>query len=314
MSSRPAPGPPNFDRLAAFPELAALRDAVSARDWTSVELFFAGLPDAAAVSYVVGYASDLPGSEQCYDRAPDSSLSSLLRAARYVALAWEVRSGARAEYVSEDQFRGMHDWLRRAEPILIDLTAREPDNAPAWSVRLTTALGLQLGQHEARRRYDRLARHAPHHFQAQSRLLQQFCPKWGGTWDRAFGFARECAANAPAGSTSPTLIPEVHLEQYIDLDTARERADYLRRPEVRAEVLDAARRSVLHPDFGRGYGWVGAASTFALVLGITGSEEAAARCFDMLGDLANEHPWHYFEDAAAKYRKVRASVQGRPQS
>ncbi len=177
-----------FDPTCADPALVGLHDAVTCGDWPAIAAFFAGVPDPDDRDYVVYVIAETEGSEEflraAADRAePESTLAVTLYAARLVVVGWNVRGGLRAQYVGREQFDTFHDRLRRAERLLIDVTARDPADTSAWAWRLKTARGLELGQAEARRRYDRLARTAPHMYTAQAQLVQQLCPKWGGTFE-----------------------------------------------------------------------------------------------------------------------------------
>jgi hypothetical protein len=310
---------PEFDPAAVFPEIAQLRVAVSARNWSAVSSFFAGLADENDRSFAVGVVGKVGGAEnglqEVVARGAPSTLPSVLLASRYIDLGWKTRTARSARLVSRKRFAVFHDHLRRAERLLIDVTAREPHNAMAWAERLLTARGLELGQSEARRRYDRLAEHHPHHFMAQSRLLQQLCPKWGGTWEEMHAFARACMLAAPPGSLSPVLVAEGHLERWLHLGgTGTQKAKrYMRRqPQVREEIVEAAHRSVLDPAFRSRYGWRSAHNVFAAAFSLMGERKRAAVHFRSLGNVASDHPWYYFADKSAAFRVNRtiALVRG----
>ncbi|WP_155369892.1 hypothetical protein [Catellatospora vulcania] len=308
MTITPAVAAPTFDRAAAFPEVQAVQAWCRQGDWDAVARHFAQLPTADAVYFTVRAVGELPGVMtfvgEVAQAQPSAVLPKLLLAARAAALAWDARTTARAAHVSREQFDEMHEHLRYGEERLLEVTAREPGNGAAWALRITNARGLQLGQAEARRRYDRLAKHHPHMYFAQAQLLQQLCPKWSGSWDAAFGFARRCAAAAPEGSLSGALIPELHAEYWLSL-RGGERDAYLRRPEVQREVAEAALRSVLHPAFRPTYGWVGAHSHFAWAFSLAGDHRRAAVHFRALGGLADRYPWAYGGDAEQQYVKHR---------
>jgi hypothetical protein len=305
------PSARRFDQAAAFPELVQLRESVRAGDWTAIELFFAGLSDVDMTSFAVKVVADVAGAEEFLAQLPPSRLARRLLAARLVSRAWEIRSAKRAKYVSQEQFAGMREQLRRAETILIELTAEDPADAVAWSFRLRSARGLEVGQSEARRRYDRLARFAPHSFAAQSQLVQQLCPKWSGSWDALHTFARECLEAAPPGSLSPAAVGEAHIEHCMELDRA-EAASYLRNVAVQNEIFAAADKSVLHPEFAGGYHWPQACGVFAYLLVKIGDHERAAACFRALGDtVASEYPWQQlFSDPGAGFTLLRRQARG----
>ncbi|MFC0432981.1 hypothetical protein [Kutzneria buriramensis] len=300
-----------FDQAAAFPELVGLRDAVRAADWTAIELFFAGLSDVDMTAFAVKVVADVTGAEEFLEQLPPSPLARLLLGARLISKAWEIRTGYRAKHVSQEQFAGMRAELVKAEPILMELTARDPGDVVAWSFRLRSGRGLEVGQGEVRRRYDRLARFAPHSYSAQSQMVQQLCPKWSGSWDALHTFARECMDAAAPGSLNPVVVGEAHFEHYVGLDGA-EAGTYLRHVTVQREIRAAAEKSVLHPDFAGGYHWPQAYGVFAVLFGKMGDHERAVACFRALGDtVASEYPWQNLHgDPAVGFASVRDQVLG----
>jgi hypothetical protein len=299
---------PRFELTAAFPLYLPLQPAIATGDWPAVERFFATVPDDGAAVAVAAVAK-VNGIEEFLRRVPPSRLSRLLLAARHVVHAWEIRTAKRAEHVSAEQFAGMHEQLRIAEAILIDLTATDPSDALAWRERIRVCQGLGLGQSEARRRYDRLARYNPHHFPGQSAFAQQICPKWGGSWDSLHAFARECLDAAPPGSLCGTVVAEAHLEHAHNIDDKGERREYL--AGVEAELDAAARKSVLHPAFRQVPGWVEAHGVFAVLSSWAGNPHKAAVHFRALGDLASDYPWSWcYKDPAAGFESLRSAALG----
>ncbi|MGV9560794.1 hypothetical protein [Streptomyces sp. NPDC003480] len=307
--------PPDFQVASAFPEVTWLRQAAAAWDWASIRQYLDGLPRETNRSFAVGVLSEVAGIEQWMREilaaTPDDVLALTVLGAREVRIGWEIRTAAPAKQVSREQFAGLHAHLRQAEQLLIRATALDPSFDAAWAERLTTAMGLQLGQNESRRRYDRLAAHHPHHFSAQGRLLQKLCPKWGGNWEAAHAFARECLLAAPGGAVNGGLVAEVHMEHWLAL-RGGEREEYLRQAPVRAELVEAAERSALHPGFRRDYGWIAAQGYFAAVFSLMGDLARAAVCFRALGNLASEYPWADLGgDATAAYVKHRDAALAR---
>jgi hypothetical protein len=237
---------------------------------------------------------------------PSSTLALVLLASQHIEEGWRARTNYRIKYVSRKRLAAFHDHLRIAEQILIDVTAREPDNLAAWTLRLTTGRGLELGQSEARRRYDQTAKNDPHHLAAQVTLLQQLCPKWGGSFDAMLAFARERSFASPEGSLNAALIVEGHLERWVELSGKASNA-YLRDPAVRDEVARAAAHSVLHPAFRPAYNWVSAHSTFALYHSLAGDYSAAAVHFRAMGPYAVIEPWTYvLPQGLDQFRQQRA--------
>ncbi|MCR6489186.1 hypothetical protein M8542_40820 [Amycolatopsis sp. OK19-0408] len=308
MSSTGTAPAPVFDPAAAFPEAGVLRSAAEAGDWPTVSGFFARFTSPDERSFGVTTTMSVPAAEPMLravvEREPRAEPARVLLAAQYVQRGWTIRGTGPAAGVSRDQFAGMHEWLRQAEHLLIDVTAREPANAVAWWLRLITARGLGLGQSEARRRYDRLAAHHPGFLAAQRNLLQQLSPKWGGSWDAAHAFVRECTAAARPGDPQGVLVPELYLERWLELGPEAG-GDFLRGPGIREEIAAAAATSVLHPAYRSRFGWVVAHSTFAMAFSLIGDLPRAAVHFRVLGGRASEGPWHYFPDPVAAHARHR---------
>lgn len=301
----------NSDDLAPFPELVAVRTAATRGDWAEVRAAYEALDAWTDRTTAVRIVGEVEGAERFLDPVADDPTATVARtmlARRHVTIGWTARSALRAKYVSADQFALFHDHLRRAERLLIDVTARDPENLAAWTVRLMTVRGLELGQSEAERRWACVARHDPHHFPAQTQLLQQLCPKWSGSLEKMHAFARERAEAAPPGSLNPVLVVQAHLEHWSDLE-GYQATNYLRSPEVQQSVADAARRSVLHPEFLPVYGWASAHSYFALLQCAAENWAAAAIHFRAAGPYVEPDTWEqFYGNAERQFHQHRSTA------
>jgi hypothetical protein len=304
-----------LDPAAGLERLAPLRSALAARDWGASRRILdeAGSSERTLLVLTAGPHDPEGFLGHVLAADPDDTRAAALLAQHLATAAWQVRTQAPASQVSREQFRQFDAGLQRAEQVLVEAVARRPDDPTLWVVRLATARGLGLDLSEIRRRYDRLAAIDPTHLPGQAELLQALCPKWGGAWPAAFGFARECALGAPEGSLNPVLLVDAHIERWVDLrqhDPATAFA-YLTTEEVRADIDEAARRSVWHPEFRAVPGWVQVLSTFALVFSEQGDQRAAAALFARLGPLATVAPWNSLTpDPVALIRQRRAAAFG----
>jgi hypothetical protein len=311
------PDPTNVVRLdpaAAYPAVTAVRAALTAGDWGGVRrVLDAAMP--VGRSMLIRFGSDGDDLEDhlrsvIADDPADTAAVAML-GSHLINIGWNIRSGARAPHVSEKQFAGFHDWLRRAEIVLLDGVARRPDDPALWVARLTSARGLELGLAEIRRRYDKLAAIDPHHLPGQSQYLQRLCPKWGGSYELLHAWCREAMLAAPPGAMQAGLVVDAHIEHWLEEGAAG--PSYLRSKAVRAEIYEAANRSVWHPEFRRDYGWVQVASSFAMVFGVLDDLPSAARMFGLLGDLGTQLPWVYLDEnpaAAIRARRRKARADG----
>ncbi|MEV6597115.1 hypothetical protein AB0M36_09670 [Actinoplanes sp. NPDC051346] len=287
-----------LDPAAAYPEVRGIRAALAARDWPACRAMLdAATPVARTRLIIIG--ADEPDLEDFLRTVlgdnPDDGTASAMLGSHLTTVGWNVRSGARAKYVTRDQFAVFHDWLAKAERVLVDGAARNPADPAVWTARMPTSRGLELSQAEARRRYDRLAATDPHHLPGQEHLLQQLCPKWGGSWQEVHEFAREAMRTSPPGSHNAVLVAVAHLERWLDLDSGEDR-EYLRTSQVRDEVYEAAGHSVWNSQFQRTFGWVSVMSAFTMLFSEMGDQRAAAPLFAAMGPLASKWPWSYLGD------------------
>jgi hypothetical protein len=269
----------------------AVAEAARRRDWATVEQRYLALPGAAARFAAVTAVGDIRRVDQMlYDvvrSGQGGSTARIFQAQRAIILGWEIRTGARAKEVGRDRFARFHAYLCQAEENLHWVVAQEPENVIAWTQLLTTARGLSRDPGQAQVIYLRVGALAPHFLPAQWQRLLHLLPKWGGSWEAAQEFTSTCVTSAPPGSLSPVLMVHYHLER-------SHFRSYLRRPEVAAEVDDAAAQSVLNPAFRPGPGWVDAHSAFALYYSLAGNRRAAARHFRAMGRYATDRYWRFY--------------------
>ncbi|WP_121162782.1 hypothetical protein [Micromonospora pisi] len=299
---------PTMDLAAAYPEIVSLRAALLAGDWAAVQAILAEHDPAARTRLIRLGAETSAAAPFLRERVkadPSDTLAAALLAGRLIEDAWEVRTGARAEHVSREQFARFHEILRDAERLLIDAAAYDPSDPAVWTQRLITARGLQLGQSEARRRYDRLAEHHPHHLPAQSQLLQQLAPKWSGSLEAMHAFARTEMLAAPEGAPNAVLVVDAHIEHALLTLKGDDRARHFQRADVKEQVHEAASRSVLHPAYQRTVGWVSVENTFAFMFTMMDDYVPAARLFTGLGHLVSELPWAYLGDPVKLFGEFR---------
>jgi len=302
-----------LDPTDAYPELRDVRARLAAGDWESVRRM---LDEVSPVgrTMLIRYAGTVAESaddgverllREVLERDPTDAAAAAMLGTRLTDVGWRIRTQARAQDVSAEQFRQFREWLCAAEAVLIDGTARNPDDPALWTVRLPSARGLEVGLAEVRRRFDRVV---PNHLPAQRQMLQQLCPKWSGSWELLHPWCHAQMLATPPGAPQGMLVAEGHIEHCFELPQGT-RTDYLTSDSVRDELYEAANRSILHPEFGREFGWVQAVSTFAMVFSLIGDHRSAAAAFALLGELATEYPWDILGDPAEKVRHFRHEAQ-----
>ena len=295
-----------------YPEFAPFTIATERRDWDTLRRRFAELPTDVDPTWAVKAATEVDGCEafltKLAKKERSSTLPRLLLGDRYITLAWEARTGKRAQYVSNDQFKVFFAYLQRAEKLLQSVTDDEPDNVAAWTTRITTARGLQLDVAEARRRYAMAAQAFPNPVFAQRQMLMMLCPKWYGTFPEVHAFARECDEAAPPGSINAAVVADGYVEAALDIKTSNERIAFLSEPRVVEALRAAADRSVSHPNFLPTPGWIWANSVFAYAFRFGGQYARALPLFQANGDRI-VYPFANFKDPVALWRSARKFCQ-----
>jgi len=300
-----------LDPAAVYPEFTALRAALQRQDWPAARAVLDAAPPAMRTGLIATGGAELPGEALLLGvlaNDPADGAAAAMLGYHYVDVGWSIRTGARAKNVSQEQFAKFRVWLCKAEAVLIEGAARSPGDPAIWTERLPAGRGLEVGLSEIQRRYDRVAAADPHHLPAQTQMLQSLCPKWSGTWEQAYAFARDAMLAAPPGAAQATLVAEYHIERCLE-DAGGDLAAwqrYLSGREVHAELYEAAERSVWHPEFRHEYGWVAAASSLAMAFSVAADDAAAARMFRLLGDFGTKGPWQYLGDPAEQIRQHRA--------
>ncbi|GIE82508.1 hypothetical protein Aph02nite_84580 [Actinoplanes philippinensis] len=295
---------------APYPEARALVDRVEAGDWAGCRRIAGEAEPSARTELIrlLGEHSRLGGlAGRALAADPQDSVAAAARAFQLIHQGWQVRGQARARHVSARQFGTFHRYLAEAEKVLhAGLTGAAHDTA-LWTAALVTARGLQMGLDHAWYRYESLAAFDPHHLPGQSHLLQHLCPKWGGDWAQAEEFARTAGRAAPDGAHNAMLIVDLYLEKWLERPGGRD----LSSARARADLHEAADRSVRHPAFRRTVGWVPVVNSFAMAFGLAGERAAAKQMFAVLGPYASEFPWAYHRGGPAPaFRRSRIRAYG----
>ncbi|MBO3739864.1 hypothetical protein [Actinoplanes flavus] len=285
-----APAAPEFCSLLGDPDAERLTEALLKRDWGTARGILA-TPDPEHRSYYLSLTGGMPGLEEWITGPvrdePDSTLPLLVRGARYISWAWEARGTGWGDTVSEEAAKLWFDRLRRAEDCLDEVVEREPGNADAWRYLITLGRARDLPQEERRRRFDGLIAADPTHYFGHVQMLEGLMPKWGGSTEAMFTFARERAAACP-GTHIPTLVVLAHLENR----RGNGGNDYLERDDVAEDIWQASQLSVFHDDYQETLLTPIVWNNFAFALTFTGQFPSACSIYDVIeDDWIMKSPW-----------------------
>jgi hypothetical protein len=290
------PFSPAIDPAQGDPRARALITALKSADRGTVREIFTAATDPDDRAFLMSVLDDTPGVQDWIRGwiadEPDSTLPVLIRGCHAVAWAWEARGARLARFTSKNSFHEFFRRLRIAEDCLDEVTERDPDEVLAWTWLTTSARGRQVPPEQAAARFREVTKRAPFLLLAHEQRLQYLCRKWFGSHQEMFAFAREATASAPAGHPLPAVLASAHIEYWLDLPGSQD-AEYMLAPTVRADLIAAAEKSVLHPGFVKVPGWASRANTLAMALHMGREWTYAARVFDVIGDHVTEWPWFY---------------------
>jgi hypothetical protein len=122
-----------------------------------------------------------------------------------------------------------------------------------------------------------------------------------------FAFARWASGQAPAGHSAHKLIALAHIEMWLDAEKGEPQQTYFLAESVKQEVMAAARRSILSPDYGRNgtvLSWV-ERNLFAFCFRLMRDYGAQLEQMRLIGSHVTSEPWHYQGKAGVFYEKHR---------
>jgi hypothetical protein len=307
------PQPVALDVTLGDPELRRLREAAGRGDWPAMAAILEPVRARGDFDRLTWLINGIETVAEGWlfplaDKYPDDALVRTVVGARTVAWAWEARSGARADQVTQEQFKLFHERLTRAEDHLFAAVELDPTSAAPWYPLLLASRGLEHGADVSRRRFEAGTARAPFDVGMHSQLLQQLCAKWGGSHEETHAFARESMLTAPQGSAMGLLVATAHLEHWLDLPRGEDTA-YMRDPAVLASLREAAGRSVDHPAFGPTSTPYTALNAFAMAFWLAGDRPTAHRLFERIGDNVTQSPWQYMGKPGAVYAVARTECE-----
>ena len=209
---------------------------------------------------------------------PESALAQLVLGRHITLWAWEARSHLRAAQVSEEQFNQFFARLDLGWRAFERAIALDPEEASTYSMSIDCAKGLQSGHQVQWELYAAAQSRRPWQVLAHTSLLQAWAPKWSHDVSMMFRFARDITSKAPRGSAVHVVIPDAHVEAWLE-----DQLGYWQRPGIRDEIVAAAEKSIDAPEFGATPWMPRIRSAFAYCYWLLGEHERASREFELIG-------------------------------
>lgn len=289
------------DRAVDFslghPSAHVLANHIAERRWADCEeLYFTLRADEKSV--LLGYVVEQDLDHDLFDEwhaSSESFVAGLFRGAAMTRAAWEVRSGARAAEVSEENMKQFHVMLEECWNNLYAAHEAAPDEPEPLARLITVAMGLETGSNDIRELVARCVGTGVPHIAAGISATVALSAKWGGSQEEALQFAQAYAEQNP---NDRAVIACAHIENWLwhIMEEQSEQADkYFTRHDVQRDLRECWGRETgmaKRTDYFRFH----ALNYYAWCLIQMQEEEMAREALELMGAGVMESPWHYNTD------------------
>ena len=143
---------------------------------------------------------------------PDEPSAWLVSGAHLVDWAWQARSRDLTKDVDPQARATFQERLRLAAEDLDRSAGMDLQDPTPHAFQLRVAIGLGRPPEATRKIFDEAVGRCPDHYLAHESMVSYYSPRWHGSPEAMFRFAREVAGNAPEGSLLPAMIVQAHVE------------------------------------------------------------------------------------------------------
>jgi hypothetical protein len=202
----------------------------------------------------------------------------------YVTYAWHARGNGYASTITPEARKLFHKRLRLAEKYLTMAYEIDPTISIAPYTMMTVAKVHPDWHDEEVEKWFKRAIHAnPADFKPYSLKSNYLAPRWGGSIEERFTFARNTFKNAPMDSMAPKILAQVHWSIYDknkDVNYFKQKHVWT---ELKAVYTELVRR---YPDSINRHNWFAKTACFAEDF------ETARAEFEIIGDRWEQSVWN----------------------
>ncbi len=290
------------DVPVVVPALDAAKAAAAAGDWRpAAELFEAVGANWELRYYCTTVLADVAAADDGWLRAwrtarPQDAAAATIAVESLVRLAWKLRSSARAEKVSAEQWEGFFRVLRTVPAACQEAAALAPEDPTPWIAMLPAAKGLQWSHEDYRRLWEEVRQRAPFHVKAHLSAMTYWQPRWSGSLELMSEFVEDSIARAPRG-TLLTVMRMQFLNDEVRPADKEGRAAFWQSEQVRlavdAALTDLAGADPWHLRITDMRSWL------AYMLALSRRYPEAVEQFRLIGTAIGCYPWALNTDMAA---------------
>lgn len=214
---------------------------------------------------------------------PNSHFANLVLGVFYIDYAWEARGAGFRSTVIEGGKDLFIQRLLEAYKYLAKAYELNPLDAITSTSILRVAIGLSFDFDEMEEWFQRAIKSDPNEYKAYSNKLKYLMPKWHGSYEQMFAFARDSAKKAPPGTLIPIILAEAHWEMHWRDDTGLYFKDNSDSWSEVKEVYERILRYFPGADYHR--------NKFALAAYYANDFTTARYLFASIGDKWNPEVW-----------------------
>lgn len=270
-----------YDELEKYLEDVLQKNEKDENGYNKLAMIIAELIKPKAMGVMLG--ERLPLMEKWIQAKPEAHFANVVLGAFYIDYAWEARGKGFANTVVKEGYDLFKERLIKSKEYLTkayDLNISDP-SAPTFMVVLARGLGFEFDEMEMW--FQRAIKANVNWYKAYSAKLTYLMPKWHGSMEQMFAFARDTADHAEAQGIMPVILAEAHWEMLWQDDSRL----YFKKDPVAWKETKQAYEKILHDFQQANYH----RNKFAWAASFAGDSETGRQLFNTIGDAWDPTVW-----------------------
>jgi hypothetical protein len=294
LQARRAPKLRPIDLSLGLPAVSCLAAQLQARQFEQLEQTFAQLSvDERFVALSALAQSNLPNDAlDAWVASSTSFIAPLFKGTCVLYRAWQVRGGRAAAEVTVEAFDEFEALLQQSWGHLITAHRRAEHEPEPLTRLIPVAMGLEVSRNTLDEIFDSYKKTGVPHLGATMYMVEAVSPKWLGSREQVFAFARAHAENSPQQTVA---IAYAHVEHWIyenKIQGNEASETYFARKDVQREILDCWQREnrfANRTDYFR----FPALNTYAFCFLMMQDDERLTDALNLIGHNCTPKPWEY---------------------
>lgn len=292
---------PSIQLKPAFgsPKYQALLKVVKKRQWDVAHRTIEGLSPEERELYLDALSDEKLKPqffESWLQAMPESTWAFTVYGDSCVKWAWDARGSGTADTVSDASAMLFFERLNMSAIAYEHAMSLDDTNPEPYAGMLIVAKGLSFDDESKWELFVQLVKRNPDHSAGHISMLDAINPKWGGTEEEMFQFARRGVDSSDSKPYQVGLVLRAHIEMWLYygmIGMESEHQHYFYQADVKNEIDSLFRRHYGEfPSPGSFSDWA-TLNSFAFCYLKMGEFDTAAEILTFLGDKGTAYPWCY---------------------